>query len=181
MLRAPMQRRFYFLRKCFRLRDSRRVHACPIHPGQKRRQLRRVDPHDAGHNRWPFEAAAIEPLQKMTLLTVVPRLRTNNLKGLGATLTIDGSEISVLTGPERGRRWSEDERCRIVAEAFAPVRSRMFPRGYYESCTTGRLSSVRYVQRNRSWGQVEPSTRSGRSLVRTFRRFVHSAEPWMLM
>ena len=29
-------------------------------------------------------------------------------------------QISVLTGPERRRRWSEDERCRIVAEAFAP-------------------------------------------------------------
>ena len=29
-------------------------------------------------------------------------------------------QISVLTGPERRRRWSEDERQRIVAEAFAP-------------------------------------------------------------
>ena len=29
-------------------------------------------------------------------------------------------QISVLTGPERRRRWSEDERHRIVAEAFAP-------------------------------------------------------------
>ena len=29
-------------------------------------------------------------------------------------------QISVLTGPERRRRWSQDERCRIVAEAFAP-------------------------------------------------------------
>jgi hypothetical protein len=28
-------------------------------------------------------------LPKMTLLTVLPRLRTNNLKGLGATLTLD--------------------------------------------------------------------------------------------
>jgi transposase len=29
-------------------------------------------------------------------------------------------QISVLAGPERRRRWSEDERHRIVAEAFAP-------------------------------------------------------------
>ena len=29
-------------------------------------------------------------------------------------------QISVLTGPERRRRWSEDERHRIVAAAFAP-------------------------------------------------------------
>jgi transposase len=29
-------------------------------------------------------------------------------------------QISVLTGPERRRRWSDDERCRIVAQAFAP-------------------------------------------------------------
>jgi len=29
-------------------------------------------------------------------------------------------QISVLMGPERRRRWSEDERHRIVAEAFAP-------------------------------------------------------------
>ena len=29
-------------------------------------------------------------------------------------------QISVLTGPERRRRWSEDERHRIVAKAFAP-------------------------------------------------------------
>src|ERR1700745_2690102 len=29
-------------------------------------------------------------------------------------------QISVLTGPGRRRRWSEGERCRIVAEAFEP-------------------------------------------------------------
>ena len=29
-------------------------------------------------------------------------------------------QISVLTGPERRRRWSENERSRIVSEAFAP-------------------------------------------------------------
>src|ERR1700682_1959650 len=29
-------------------------------------------------------------------------------------------QISVLTGPERRRRWSEDERHRIVAGAFGP-------------------------------------------------------------
>jgi transposase len=29
-------------------------------------------------------------------------------------------QISVLTGPERRRRWSEDERSRILAQAFAP-------------------------------------------------------------
>ena len=29
-------------------------------------------------------------------------------------------QISVLTGPERRRRWSEDDRSRIVSEAFAP-------------------------------------------------------------
>jgi transposase len=28
-------------------------------------------------------------------------------------------QISVLTAPERRRRWSEHERCRIVAAAFA--------------------------------------------------------------
>lgn len=66
MLRAPMQRRFYVLRKRFRLRDSRRVHACPIHAGQKRGQLRGIHPHDAGRDGRPFEAAAIEPLQYIT-------------------------------------------------------------------------------------------------------------------
>src|SRR5271154_6364953 len=29
-------------------------------------------------------------------------------------------QISVLTGPERRRRWSEADRSRIVSEAFAP-------------------------------------------------------------
>jgi transposase len=29
-------------------------------------------------------------------------------------------QISLLTGPERRRRWSEDERSRILAQAFAP-------------------------------------------------------------
>jgi len=30
------------------------------------------------------------------------------------------SQITVLTGPERHRRWREDERCRILTAAFAP-------------------------------------------------------------
>jgi transposase len=30
------------------------------------------------------------------------------------------SQVTVLTGPERRRRWSEDERIRIVATAFMP-------------------------------------------------------------
>jgi hypothetical protein len=56
MLRAQMQRRFYDLRKCFRLRDARRMHACPIHASQKRRQLRAVHPHNAGHGVAPIFA-----------------------------------------------------------------------------------------------------------------------------
>lgn len=39
MLRAPMQRRFYVLRKCFRLRDSRRVHLLSVCPGTRRSGL----------------------------------------------------------------------------------------------------------------------------------------------
>jgi hypothetical protein len=31
----------------------------------------------------------------MTLLTVLPRLRTNNLKGLGATLTVGTIEVAI--------------------------------------------------------------------------------------
>ncbi len=30
------------------------------------------------------------------------------------------SQVTVLTGPERRRRWSEEDQCRIVAAAFAP-------------------------------------------------------------
>lgn len=30
------------------------------------------------------------------------------------------SHMTVLTGPERRRRWSEDDQCRILAAAFAP-------------------------------------------------------------
>ena len=29
-------------------------------------------------------------------------------------------QITVMTGPERRRRWSEEERIEILAEAFAP-------------------------------------------------------------
>ena len=86
MLRAPMQRRFYSLRKCFRLRDSRRVHACPIHAGQKRRQLRGIHPHDAGHNGRPFEAAAIEPLPIQHKAAAIP---DDNLHPIGALRTED--------------------------------------------------------------------------------------------
>src|SRR5580698_8388615 len=30
------------------------------------------------------------------------------------------SHMTVLTGPERRRRWSEEDQCRILAAAFAP-------------------------------------------------------------
>ena len=30
------------------------------------------------------------------------------------------SRITVLTGPERRRRWSDDERLKILTEAFSP-------------------------------------------------------------
>ena len=30
------------------------------------------------------------------------------------------SHLTVLTGPERRRRWSEEDQCRILAAAFAP-------------------------------------------------------------
>lgn len=30
------------------------------------------------------------------------------------------SQVTVLTGPERRRRWSEEDQCRILAAAFAP-------------------------------------------------------------
>jgi len=30
------------------------------------------------------------------------------------------SHVTVLTGPERRRRWSEEDQCRILAAAFAP-------------------------------------------------------------
>jgi hypothetical protein len=82
MLRASMQRRFYFLRKRFRLRDSKRVHACPIHAGQQRG----VHPHDAGHNGRPFEAAAIEPLPIQHKAAAVP---DDNLHPVGALCTED--------------------------------------------------------------------------------------------
>jgi len=29
-------------------------------------------------------------------------------------------QITVMTGPERRRRWSDEERLQILAEAFAP-------------------------------------------------------------
>ena len=38
-------------------------------------------------------------MPKMTLLTVLPSLRTNNLKGLGATLTLDLPRKLVLAEP----------------------------------------------------------------------------------
>ncbi|MBM7487819.1 hypothetical protein ACVWWI_006628 [Bradyrhizobium sp. USDA 3686] len=72
MLRAPMQRRFYVLRKRFRLRDSRRMHACPIHAGQKRGQLRRVHSHDAVNDRRPLEGAALKPLPIQHEATTIP-------------------------------------------------------------------------------------------------------------
>ena len=30
------------------------------------------------------------------------------------------SQVTVLTGPERRRRWSKEDQCRILAAAFAP-------------------------------------------------------------
>jgi transposase len=30
------------------------------------------------------------------------------------------SQVTVLTGPERRRRWSDEDQCRILAAAFAP-------------------------------------------------------------
>jgi transposase len=30
------------------------------------------------------------------------------------------SQVTVLTGPERRRRWSEEDQCRILGAAFAP-------------------------------------------------------------
>ncbi|RAZ84727.1 hypothetical protein DPM33_30225 [Mesorhizobium hawassense] len=30
------------------------------------------------------------------------------------------SHVTLLTGPERRRRWSEEDQCRILAAAFAP-------------------------------------------------------------
>lgn len=30
------------------------------------------------------------------------------------------SQVTVLTGPERRRRWSEEDQCRILTAAFAP-------------------------------------------------------------
>ncbi|TPK70793.1 transposase [Mesorhizobium sp. B2-4-17] len=30
------------------------------------------------------------------------------------------SQMTILTGPERRRRWSEEDQCRILAAAFAP-------------------------------------------------------------
>ena len=30
------------------------------------------------------------------------------------------NQVTVLTGPERRRRWSEEDQCRILAAAFAP-------------------------------------------------------------
>jgi Arm DNA-binding domain len=40
----------------------------------------------------------------MTLLTVLPRLRTNNLKGLGATLTTNGTKIWLYRDRFGGKR-----------------------------------------------------------------------------
>lgn len=86
MLRALMQRRFYSLRKCFRLRDLRCVHACPIHAGQKRRQLRGIHPHHADHDGRPFEAAAIEPLPVHHQAGTIP---DDNLHPISALRTED--------------------------------------------------------------------------------------------
>jgi Transposase len=67
----------------------------------------------------------------MTLLTVLPRLRTNNLKGLGATLTINLQANGQTGKREQGfgsvgsgatatrRRWSTIEKLRIVEESQA--------------------------------------------------------------
>jgi hypothetical protein len=54
----------------------------------------------------------------MTLLTVLPRLRTNNLKGLGATLTFDAPErqVHIRVGGLDGRLYLDlgDEKWRAV-------------------------------------------------------------------
>ncbi|VIO69114.1 hypothetical protein CI1B_25150 [Bradyrhizobium ivorense] len=48
----------------------------------------------------------------MTLLTVLPRLRTNNLKGLGATLTLETVRANLLDrqfADERpNQKWNSD-------------------------------------------------------------------------
>jgi hypothetical protein len=52
----------------------------------------------------------------MTLLTVLPRLRTNNLKGLGATLTVYGCLRSFQIHGDRPRcfaRCDEFEKARV--------------------------------------------------------------------
>src|SRR4051794_2750134 len=86
MLRATMQRRFNSLRKCFRLRDSRRMHGCPIHAGQKRGQLRGVHSHDAVNDRRPLEGAALKPLPIQHEATTIP---DNNLHPISALRTED--------------------------------------------------------------------------------------------
>ncbi|QIG97749.1 MULTISPECIES: hypothetical protein [unclassified Bradyrhizobium] len=68
--------------KRFRLRDSRRVHARPIHAGQKRG----IHPHDAGHDGRTFEAAAIQPFPVHHKAAAIS---DDNLHPIGAHRTED--------------------------------------------------------------------------------------------
>lgn len=55
----------------------------------------------------------------MTLLTVLPSLRTNNLKGLAATLTLE-AQLQQLTSLLNGQRQGQPAKPQAQAEAEAP-------------------------------------------------------------
>jgi transposase len=60
------------------------------------------------------------------------------------------SQVTVLTGPERRRRWSEAERVAILAEAFAP--------GGVVADVARRFDlSTSVIYRWRKLSQVQPS------------------------
>jgi transposase len=65
------------------------------------------------------------------------------------------SQITVFSGPERRRRWSEEERLRVLAEAFSPGAC------VAEVCRRHDIStSLNYTWRNklrRAHAEAEPS------------------------
>jgi transposase len=61
------------------------------------------------------------------------------------------SHVTLLTGPERRRRWNEEDQCRILAAAFAPGATVAAVARQYDVATSLIYKWRRMRAREASW------------------------------
>ncbi|WP_353829505.1 transposase [Mesorhizobium sp.] len=76
------------------------------------------------------------------------------------------SHVTILTGPDRRRRWSEEDQCRIVAAAFAPGATVAAVVCQYDVATS-LIYKWRRTVRARGWFGSRGGARVGRASDRS--------------